>query len=163
MFCLSPSTPIINVFSFLIRIALFYWPFIWKHTISQVLSKAATQSEALLFTKNTKSTTWPWIWGCWRCFRFLRSFRWCRLTNLLPVRPRNQQIWFFNQNHITIKPVKNEILYPKIYIPKPQYEPLLPKKKINKWTFKTKRAKIRAFFRVNRQREQCSFYLFKKI
>ena len=121
MFCLSPSTLIINVFSFLIKIALFYWPFIWKHTISQVLSKAAIQSE-LLFTKNTKSTTWSWIWGCWRCFRCLRclrSFRWCRLTNLLPVRPRNQQIWFFNQYHNTIKPIKNQrffIFCPKIYI-----------------------------------------------
>ena len=116
MFCLSPSTLIINVFSFLIKIALFYWPFIWKHTISQVLSKAAIQSK-LLFTKNTKLTTWSWIWGCWRCFRCLRSLRWCRFTNILPVRPRNQQIWFFNQNHKTIKPIENErflILCPKI-------------------------------------------------
>ena len=48
MFCLSPSTLIINVFSFLIKIGLFYWSFIWKHTISQVLSKAAIQSDELL-------------------------------------------------------------------------------------------------------------------
>ena len=120
MFYLSPSNLIINVFSFLIKIALFYWPFIWKHTISQVLSKAAIQSE-LLFTKNTKSTTWSLIWGCWRCFRCLRclrSFRWCRLSNQLPVHPRNQQIWFFNENHNTIKPIKNERFFfcPKIYI-----------------------------------------------
>ena len=47
----SPSTLIINVFSFLIKIALFCWPFIWKHTISHGLSKAAIQSE--LYSQKT--------------------------------------------------------------------------------------------------------------
>ena len=160
MFCLwmtnrfsPPSNLIINVFNFLIKIALFYLPFIRKRTISQVLSKAVIQSE-LLFTKNTKSTIWAWLWGCWRCFRCLRclrSFRWCRLTNLLPVRPRNQQIWFFKQNHNTIKPIKNErfsILCRKIYIIH-NMNLFCQKKKWDQQIL-TLVAKIGAFFRVNR-------------
>ena len=57
--------------------------------------------------------------GHLKCTIKREIIRWCRLTNILPVRLRNQQIWFLNQNHNTIKPIKNWrfcIFCPKIYI-----------------------------------------------